>query len=471
MTESRVPARPGSSTPRPYQFPSFERRRLPNGLTLIVAPVHKLPVVSVHAVVHAGAQLDPPGREGLSALAASLLTEGVGGLDGAALTERFEQLGTGLDAGADWDATHLRLTVTPPRLPAALAMLGEVVRAPTLPERELERLRAERLAELLQLRAEPRGLADEAFARAVYERGARYALPEAGTEESVNAVTLADVRTWHRERFTPSGTTLIVAGDISTDDCQRIVADVFGSWKASGAAEQPVVRGYDSSAGDSKERVWLVPREEAAQSEVRVGHIGLPRNHPDFFPAAVMNAILGGLFSSRINLNLREQHGYTYGAFSEFDWRVGAGPFVVSSAVQSESTGAAVKEVLSEIARIRAANVEEAELSLATSFLQGVFPIRYETTAAIAGALANMAIYGLPEDYFDRYRERIGALNVKSVRSAAEKHLRLDELRVVVVGRADQVRDSLESLGLGTVKIVDADVSAADARTQKEVSE
>jgi zinc protease len=292
------------------------------------------------------------------------------------------------------------------------------------------------------------------FSTMLYAPSARYAKPEAGDDASVRAITLADVRSWHSRTFRPEDITLVAAGDISGDRFRALAERVFGDWRSSeNATAEP--SGIDAPASDGA-RAWLIPRDEAAQSELRIGHVGLARSHPDFFPAAVMNAVLGGLFSSRINLNLREEHGYTYGAFSGFDWRLGAGPFIVSSAVQSEHTVDAAREVLSEIERIRESEISESELSLASAFLQGVFPIRYETTSAIASALTNLAIYGLPDDYFDTYRDRIAAVDTNAIRRAAESHLRPSELRMVVVGRRDLVEPGMETLGIGPPRVVRA---------------
>jgi zinc protease len=203
--------------------------------------------------------------------------------------------------------------------------------------------------------------------------------------------------------------------------------------------------------------VHLVAKADAPQSELRVGHVGVPRTTPDYFAIVVMNAILGGLFNSRVNMNLREEHAYTYGAGSGFDWRLGAGPFDVSSAVQSAVTVPALTEILKEIDRMRETPVLDSELSLATSYLDGVFPIRYETTAAIATALANLTIYGLPEDYFDTYRERIRSVTAEQVQAAAQQYLKPDELQLVVVGDPGAVREGLEALGAGPVTVYDAE--------------
>ena len=213
-----APPRPAPGAPRPYTFPKFERRRLPNALSLVVAPVHKLPLVSVVALVEAGAERDPHGLEGLAQLTARLLVEGTATSDGGALTERVERLGTSLDASADWDTALVRLTVGTERLGEAMALLGEVLLTPSLPTHELERLQAERLAEILAQRAEPRGLADEMFDRFAYAADARYGRPEGGAESSVTAIGRDDVAAFYAEHYRPAATTLIVVGDVSADE-------------------------------------------------------------------------------------------------------------------------------------------------------------------------------------------------------------------------------------------------------------
>ncbi|HET7458945.1 MAG TPA: pitrilysin family protein [Gemmatimonadaceae bacterium] len=507
--------RPAPTAPRPYHFPSFERRALANGVRVVVAPVHKLPLVTVIALVDAGAVLDPEGREGLAQLTARALTEGTASSPVEALTERVERLGTSLDASADWDTALAQLTVAAQRLPEAMRLLGEVLREPAFPEREVERLKSERLAERLALKTEPRGLADEMFERFTYAPAARYSRPEGGSEATVAALGRDDVVRFYRDHYRPSRTTLVIAGDVTADEAERVVAAAFGDWRddagatgvaaglgdgrapnaaavAAGAATTTAVRGAPphgevaKNSGDAAHRnsapgtatssdgrpvdaparltraVHVVANADAPQSELRVGHVGVPRRHPDYFAIVVMNALLGGLFSSRINLNLREAHAYTYGAHSSYDWRRASGPFVVSTAVKSDVTDAAAREVLFEIDRLRAEPVSAEELSLATSYLDGVFPIRYETTAAIAVALANLVLYDQPADYFDRYRERIRALTADDVLRAARDHLHPDRLQIVVVGDPAAVRAPLEALAAGPVIAYDAEGKPVD---------
>ena len=445
--------RPAAGPPREYRFPRFERRTLDNGLEVIVAPVTKLPLATVLLVVDAGASADPVGAEGLAMLTAQLLLEGTRAIpDGAQLTERFERLGAAVDAHATWDAALVRMTAMTDRLEPAMALFADVITTPTFPAREVERLRAERLAELLQQRAEPRGLADEMFERFTYDPASRYSRPDGGSESSVRGIARDDVAGFHERRFRPAGATLIIAGDVTVEQAVRLVSGTLGGWRG----EAPSAALTSDAPARRSRAIHLVAKEDAPQSELRIGHPGVPRAHPDYFPIVVMNAVLGGLFSSRINLNLREKNAFTYGAFSEFAWRRQAGPFVVSTAVKSEVTDAAAREVLHEIDRVRAEEIAEDELTLATSYLDGVFPIRYETTAAIAAALASLVVYRLSEDYFDTYRSRIRAVTRADVLEVARAHLDPDALQMVIVGDPHAIQEPLEKLGFGDVTVYDA---------------
>jgi len=457
MTVAETIPRPTPGPSRAYRFPAFERLTLDNGLQIVVAPVSKLPIATVVGLVDAGAAVDPQGREGVALLTARALAEGTERSDGAELAERFERLGTALDSSADWDSATVRITVTTERLPAALALLAEVIRETSFPEREVERLRQERLAELLQQQTEPRGLADDMFGKFAYTPGSRYALPDGGNESTVEVLDQGTVRAFYVERYSPGSTTVIVVGDVTVDQARAMVADTFGSWAGRSVRLVPVV---DRPAATTR-IVHVVGKSDAPQSELRVGHVGVPRLHPEYFSIVVMNAILGGLFSSRINLNLREAHAYTYGAFSSFDWRRAAGPFTVSTAVRSDVTDAAVREILLEIDKLRESGVTDAELTLATSYLDGVFPIRFESTTAIANALASLVSYGLPDDYFDTYRSKIRSVTADHVLEAARAHLRPDELQIVAVGDPAVVRGPLEQLKIGPVLTYDAEGRAA----------
>jgi zinc protease len=422
-------------------------------MQLVVAPVSKLPVVTVLMVIEAGATSDPPGRDGLAQLTARLLPEGTERSSGTEFAERLERLGASVEAHADWDIGVARVTVLTEHLEEAMELFGEMLRTPAFPEREVERLKAERLAELLQIRADPGALADEMFARFAYEPASRYSRPAGGAVRDVEAISRDDVARFYEARYRPAGMTLVAAGDITADRIEHLARATFGDWI--GAPTGPATTS-DAPARQTR-AVHVVAKADAPQSELRVGHPGVPRNTADYFPTVVMNAVLGGLFSSRINLNLREAHGYTYGAFSAFDWRRRAGPFAVDTAVKTAVTDAAAREILNEIERMRAEEIRPEELSLATSYLDGVFPIRYETTDAIAAALANLIIYGLADDYFDRYREHVRAVTAADVLRAAQAHLHPDRVQIVAVGDPSVVRGPLAALGVGPVTVYDAE--------------
>lgn len=422
---------------------------MPNGMRVIIAPVRKLPVVTVLAVVNAGASADAKGREGLAQLTAETLREGTGKHNGIEILERFESLGTSLESGADWDSSVVSMTLLREYLITGFPLLAEVLTSPSFPEHEVERLKAERLAERLQIISEPRGLADESFSRFLYTPGSRYAEPIGGTSESITAIKRSDMVEFFDSHYVPEAVTMIIVGDIDTDEGLRLVDETLEKWQGKPASAAVSIAGEARSA----RALEVVAKSDAAQAELRLGHLGISRSHPDYFSVVVMNALLGGLFSSRINLNLRERHGYTYGASSYFDWRREPGPFVISTAVQSEVSADAVRETLAEIDGIRSEEVTADELSLATSYLEGVFPIRYETTAAIASALASIVTFGLPEDFYDTYRDNIRAVSPGDVLTAARTHVHPEKLQAVVVGDPTVIRAPLEKLGFGPVSV------------------
>lgn len=437
---------PTPGAPRAYHFPRTTRRSLRGGGALLVASLPGRALVSVTAMfTPGGASMDAEGHDGLAELTASMLLEGTASLDGATLAERFEGLGTSLAATADWDATSVGFTVRPEHLGAAVRLTRDVLHAPAFPASDLARVQGEHRAARTHLVADPRGLADSAFVWACYGAGARFRRPVDGTAASVGGLDREDLIRFRNERLTRDALTVLVVGDVDEARATAIAEELAEAVPASGTP----VRSPTVAARRTRTAVTLVEKPGAAQAELRVGHVGVPRSDPAYFPLTVMNAILGGLFSSRLNLNLREQHGYTYGAFSGFDWRRQAGPWTASCAVQTEVCEAALNEMLSEIRRIREAPVTPDELSLATSYLAGVFPLRFETTAAIAGALASQVIFELGDDYFDTYRERVAAVTADQVLAAARTHLRPDELQIVVVGDPAALAAPLAALGFG----------------------
>lgn len=444
-------ARPIAGTPRPYHFPAFTMGTLETGARLIVCAVPKLPLATLLVLTNSGAATDPEGFEGTARLAAKMLMEGTTAHSGAELSEKLERLGTSLETGADWDSSIARITFLTEHLGEVIDLLGEVLLEPTFPERELQRLKSERIADLLQIESEPRALADEAFESFLYTPGSRFAVQDGGSATSVPRIRRDDIVAFHSTAYVSSATTFIAVGDVTLDEMREKLSRRFGGQLR--RAVEPVAR--HNTIASTLRRLRVLDKQGAPQSELRVGHGGLSRNDPDYFPVVVMNAILGGLFGSRVNLNLREAHGYTYGASSYFDWRKDVGPFVISTAVATDVTAAALKEILFEVERIRETAVDPTELSLAKDYLDGVFPIRYETTAAVAAALANAVVHDLPPDYYETYRANIQAVTSGQVLSAARQHLRPEALQTMIVGNVLEIRESLDGLGLGAPETVD----------------
>ena len=301
--------RPGAGAPRHYEFPHTERVTLDNGLRVVVANIPRLPLVTVLALVDAGSSNDPSGREGVASLTARALTEGTTRLDGASLALEMERLGSGIDSGSDWDEAMVHLTVMPTRLERAMTVMGDVLMTPSFAPRDVERLRAERLADLLQQQVEPRSLAHDKFSEVLFVAGSRYGVPSSGRTATVAHLDAEAVRAFHAARYGPHTTTLIFSGDVTLERAVALAHATLGAWTQTTVS--PVA--IDDQPRHEGRRVHLVHKSDAPQTELRVGHGGVPRRHLDYFPITVMNALLGGLFSSRINLNLREKNGYTYG--------------------------------------------------------------------------------------------------------------------------------------------------------------
>jgi len=434
---------PPPGPPRPYHFPHVTRKTLGNGLEILIAENHAAPLVSVRALVSSGADHDTAEVAGLASLTADLLDEGAGGRGGVQLAEELGLLGASLGTGADWDASYISLDVLSRNAAAALAIFADVVRRAMLPADALERVRSERLMELLQQRDEPAVIAAKRFSGLLYGTGA-YGNSIGGNPESVARLTLDHVRDFYARHFIPNNTAIIVAGDIDAEEIAAKIDALVGDWPRGEEPPRPVVNPQRVDAS----RIYLIDRPTAVQSEIRIGHVGVARSTEDYFPLSVMNALLGGVFNSRININLRERHGYTYGARSTFAFRRQAGPFVVAAPVRNEVTRESVEEVFAELRRIRTGDVEERELGDTKSYLMGVFPATVQSSSDIAGRLLDMELYDLPHDYFDRYRDNIAAVGKDDIAAVARKYIDPDRALIVIVGNARQIREPLGSLGM-----------------------
>lgn len=436
LARTRPPA-PGPT--RPFHFPAVERGSLPNGFRLLVSPLRGLPVTTLAVILPAGAVAEAPRLAGLASLAAELLESGTARRDAAEIAEAAEALGVTISVRPRWDWVEIGITGLRTRLRPGAELLAELVRGPRFPSDEVARLRAERLATLAQTRAEPGGLADEAVLAAIYAPASPFSRPLDGVPESVAELKRGSLAAFHAARYRPLGSALIATGDLDAAEVASLAAELFGEWQGEAEPLAPVP--VQAVAPGASQR--LVGIAGAAQAEIRMGHVGVERSTPDYFPLLVMNAILGGTFSSRLNLNLRERHGFTYGVSSSWSMRRQPGPFLISTAVQTEHTGAAVREILREVEGMREAPPRPEELEDARNYLAGVFPLTLQTTDGLAARLAAMAGYGLEVDFYDRYRERILAVTGEEVLAVARRHLHPQRLATVVVGDAAALREQL----------------------------
>ena len=450
LDRTRVPA-PGAL--RPFHFPEVHRRTLANGVAVLCAEVRTFPIVTADVVMFAGGLAEPNERAGVAALTSALLESGAAGRSAAEIAEAIDALGLELDSGVSWETTQSGFTCLRSRLEAGCAILADLVRRPTFPAEEVERLRDERLALIRQRRATPSSLADEVVSRYIFAAGTPFARPLGGLAETVAPLGRDDLAAFHAERYRAAGSALVFAGDLSIDEAVALAERFFGDWEGEARPEDrsPIPPRLEET------RILIAHRAGSVQSEVRVGHVGIERTAPDFAAVSVMNSVLGGVFSSRLNMNLRERLGYTYGVSSSFATRRLPGTFSVSTAVQTEVTAHAVSEILRDIREMREAPVTAEELADSKNFLAGVFPLGLQTMDGVAGKLATIVTYGLPDDYYQGYRDALLSVTAEEVLEAARRRLWPERSVVVVAGDADVVRGPLEELGIGPVEVIDPD--------------
>ncbi len=443
------PPKPGPA--RPLRLSALQELALSNGLPVLLAESHEVPVAELLLVVRSGSAVDPGDRPGLAAMATGMLDEGAGGQDALALADAIDFLGASLGASSSWDASHVSLRVPVARLDAGLGLMADIALRPDFPARELERLRKETLTRLLQARDQPAAVAGRALARAVFGDAHPYSRHPGGDTRSVSAITVSDLQAFHARHYRPENAALVVVGDV-TPAVLPLLERAFGTWAKADAASPPAIPEPPQVKG---RRVWLVDRPGAAQSVIRIGRVG-PRNPaPDQATLLVMNTLLGGSFTSRLNDNLREQHGYAYYARSGFDQRRVAGLFQAAADVQTHSTAEALGEFMRELRRIRTPAAPE-EVERARNYLALSYAENFETAGDVAGNLAEQWLYGLPADYFSAFVPKALAAGVGGVERAAA-WIDTANLAIVVVGDRAKVEAKLRALNLGPLKLLSVD--------------
>jgi zinc protease len=443
---------PSPEPPRPLQLPQITSQALANGLPVRLAEMHEVPVVEVALVIRAGASADPLQTPGLASMTADMLDEGAAGKDALQLADAIDFLGADLRTSAGWDTATIRLHVPVARLPEALELMADVALRPTFATPDLERLRREALTGILQARDQPRRVGSLALARAVFGKAHRYGLPLEGDARSIGAFQPTDLQRFHGAYYHPENAALIVAGAVDAATLLPLLERSFGEWARGGGAppEPPQPRQL------RKRRIVLVDRPGAAQSVLRLGRVGPARDVANHVELEVMNTLLGGSFTSRLNDNLREQHGYSYGAFSGFDYRRVAGAFLAASDVQTASTAEALHEFIKELERIRTPATAE-EVQRARNYLAYGYAQDFETTRQMAARLAEQWTYGLPEDAFTGFVPRALAVDGAALEAAARSAVDPARLAIAIVGDRAKIEGPLKALRLGPLEPMSVD--------------
>jgi zinc protease len=442
-----------------FTFPAIVRHALVNGLQVRTIEHHNVPVITFVLQVEGGAGADPSDLEGLAAVAADMVDEGTGSLSAIDVSDALARIGAEYDVDVGADATVFTLTTQARFSARGASLLADMVTKPSLREEDFDRVRQLRLDRLRQLKDLAPAVAERAFLRLLYGQHP-YGHLAIGNDQALRRLSLRDVAAFHADTFRASRATLVVAGAMRHEALARVAAQAFGHW--SDAKEQSRdggLRAADIGASAASAALAIVPRDGAAQSELRIGHLATGRNTPDYPALLVMNALLGGQFVSRVNLKLREEKGYTYGARTGFDWRRGPTPFALQASVHTAATADAIRDSLGELEGIRGARPPtEGELTLAKASLTRGYPRNFETAQQVARSVAQLALYGLPDTYFQEFVPKANAVTATDVTRVAEQHLDPDRLTTLIVGDHAAIDDSLRALDLGEPRVLPLEV-------------
>ncbi len=445
---------PADSPPRPLAarsvpFPPYERHTLPNGLQVVVVLHHEQPVVSMRMIVGAGGARDPKGKLGLANLVSALLTQGTTEQTASELNEAIDFVGGAMGAGAGTDMTLLNMIVMKDSFQLGLEMLSDIARRPAFARAEIDRQRQQMLSGLKVSFEDPEFVADSVFQRLVYGFNP-YGLPQTGTPESIGGITRADLVDFHQRYFVPNNAVIAVVGDVTAGEALDGVRKAFGDWQ-----QKDVPADTFMAAPDATRRIIIVNKPDAVQTEIRVGHVGVPRRHDDYLPLNLATRILGGEGANRLHQVLRTERGLTYGAQASMHALRESGDFEASTNTRSEATGEVLRLIVEEFWRIQRDRVNERELSEAKAYITGSFPLTIETPDAIATQVLNIVFYGRPVEELQTFRERVNAISVDEIQRVARYYYRPDRLSIVLVGNAQAFSAQLRGIGFNAFEIVD----------------
>jgi zinc protease len=445
-----VAQQPALAPVRPYTLPPVDDFRLANGMRVVAVRQSTVPLVTARLILDAGAEHEPAARNGLAVLTANLLPEGTATMSGPELAERMERLGAQFQTGAGQNLAFVAVTALKPVFGEALRLAAGTVTAPAFPERDFERVRQQGITAHVQAQATVEGLAGETFSRAVFAADAPYARPSSGTAASLRTITRDDVLRWHRSMYVPANATLLLVGDLTADEARRAAEEAFGGW--SGTASRPA-RTPSAARPVSATRVILVDRPGSVQSAIRIGQASIGPEDPDYLRMAALTQVLGGAFNARINQNLRERHGWTYGAFATYSALRGAGTVFINSSVRTNATDSAVAESVREFRRIVDEAVPAEELASAAENMAGSFPASVQTVQGLAGRMQSLLVWGLPMDFYATYGPRLAAMTPSDIAAVGRGKLTPTAVTVVVAGDLATIEAPIRALNLGEVEV------------------
>ena len=443
---------PAPGTARPLHLPVPEEFKLSNGLTVLYSERPGLPLVAASLVFRRGSGANPIDRPGLAGFTARMLQQGTTTRSALQIADRAADLGTAISTRATIDSSRIGTSSLTRNFPDILELLSDVALHPAFPQEEIDRVRSERQAALVQEKDEPFAIATRVYSAALYGPKYTYGYPEIGTADSLKSISRDDLQNFWQQNYVPGDAALVVTGNVKLAELKPLLEKQFGGWKS---AESPAPAMGTPQPSDAK--LILVDRPDAAQTTLVFFSLGPARSTPDYPQLEVMNSDLGGLFTSRINMNLREQHGYTYGAGSFFNYHVAPGPFIVYSDVRTDVTAPATTEVFKELRRMRDTPMSPEELKLAKDSMAQSLPGRFEHSSEAAGTFAELYVYGLPLNYFSLLPERINAITTEQAQAAAQKYIQTDKITVLGVGDRAKIEAEMKKLNLGKTEIRDTE--------------
>lgn len=438
---------PQLPAPKALKIPVIQNFELSNGLKVVLVEKHEVPLVQLNIVVKTGTVNDPASKSGLANMTLDIMDEGAAGKSSLELADAIDFLGAKIStsAGAHYSGVYLHTPLS--KFDDALKIMGDILLKPDFPQTELDRKKKERMTSLMQWHDQPTMIANIGFNKILFGENHPYGKAAIGNEQSIKSFTVEDMRNFYKKYFVSNNAFVVAVGDIKKDELKSKLESVFGSW-----AKGTVTDSKIDLPGDVKDRtVYIIDKPGSPQSVIYIGKIGASRTTPDYNSIVVMNTILGGSFTSRLNDNLREQHGYTYGAGSRFIFRPIPCSFFATSSVQTEVTDKALTEFFKELEGIRKP-IPEAELNRGKNLVALSYPSNFQSVADVAGQLEEMEEYNLPENYFNEYVNKMLNVTGNEVNAAAKKYIVPEKMIVVVVGDKAKIESGIKALNLGEIK-------------------